>query len=85
MTPGWFAAYGTRFVAGRDFDARDRQGAQPVMIVNEAFARKFFPVKSAMGGVVTFPSGTVNVRGSEQLQTGSVYMTPLVSSCSDAS
>jgi putative ABC transport system permease protein len=41
VSPGWFAAYQTRLIAGRDFLATDRRGAPEVVIVNEAFARKF--------------------------------------------
>lgn len=40
--PGYFATLGTRFVAGRDFDARDVPGSPRVAIVNESFARAFF-------------------------------------------
>jgi predicted permease len=36
----WFATYGTRLIAGRDFAAADATGPG-VAIVNEAFARKF--------------------------------------------
>jgi predicted permease len=56
VTPRWFATYGMRLVAGRDFDARDRSGAPRVAIVNEAFAAKFFPNGQAMGGLVAFPA-----------------------------
>jgi predicted permease len=48
VTPGWFAAYGTPLVAGRDFDARDEHGS-PVAIVNEAFARRFLGGPAALG------------------------------------
>ena len=41
VSPGWFAAYGTSFIAGRDFTEHDRRGASAVAIVNEAFARRF--------------------------------------------
>jgi len=41
VSPGWFAAYGTSFIAGRDFTEHDRRGAPAVAIVNEAFARRF--------------------------------------------
>ena len=40
---------GTPVLAGRDFDARDRLGAPPVVIVNEALARKFFNGASPLG------------------------------------
>ena len=49
VTDGFFAAMGTPLLAGRDFDARDRLGAQPVAIVNEALARKFFSGTSPLG------------------------------------
>ena len=48
VTPGWFATYGTRLIAGRDFEARDDAGP-PVAIVNEAFARHFFGARRAVG------------------------------------
>ena len=48
-TDGFFAAMGTPLLAGRDFDARDRLGAQSVAIVNEALARKFFKGTSPLG------------------------------------
>jgi predicted permease len=56
VTPGWFATYGMRITAGRDFDARDRTGAQRVAIVNEAFAARFFPGARAIDGLVAFPA-----------------------------
>lgn len=40
VSPQWFEIFGTRVIGGRDFTA-DRLGAPPVVIVNEAFARKF--------------------------------------------
>ena len=41
ISPGWFRTFGTRFIVGRDFTDRDTQTAPHVVIVNEAFARKF--------------------------------------------
>jgi len=49
VTDGFFAAMGTPLLAGRDFDARDRLGAVPVVIVNEALAKKFFHGTSPLG------------------------------------
>lgn len=49
LTPGWFATYGTRLVAGRDFDDRDGPGAVQVAIVNEAFVRRLLPGERAIG------------------------------------
>jgi predicted permease len=49
VTPGWHSVYGTRLVAGREFTDADRAGGQPVVIVNEAFAKKFLRPGSALG------------------------------------
>jgi predicted permease len=49
ISPGWLTTYGTEIVAGRDILDTDRKGGPPVILVNEAFARKFFPGKSALG------------------------------------
>lgn len=54
VTPGWFAAYGTPLFAGRDFDARDVKGSPLVIIVNEAFVRKFLPDRNPIGATVEF-------------------------------
>ena len=56
ITPGWFSTYGTRIVAGRDFNRRDDRGA-PVAIVNEAFARHFFGTPAAVGRRVVMETG----------------------------
>ena len=55
VTPGWFATYGTRILAGRDVDEHDTAAAQRVALVNEAFVRRFFPGRSAIGGTIEFP------------------------------
>jgi predicted permease len=52
VTPGWFALYATPFVAGRDFDDRDRAGGVKVAIVNEAFVRKYIKDGNALGRTV---------------------------------
>jgi predicted permease len=52
VSPGWFTTYGTRILAGRAFDDRDRRGSKPVAIVNEAFARHFMNGASPIGRTV---------------------------------
>jgi hypothetical protein len=52
VSPQWFATYGTAIRDGRDFDERDTAAGQPVVIVNEAFARRFFPGRRAVGETV---------------------------------
>ncbi len=54
ITPGWFSAHGTPIRAGRDFDERDGPGAAPVIVVNEAFVRKFVSAEQPIGTSVTF-------------------------------
>jgi predicted permease len=49
ITPGWIPAYGTRIRAGRDFDARDVRTAPGVMIVNDAFVRRFAGGRDVVG------------------------------------
>src|SRR5262249_39084611 len=41
ITPGFIGAYGLRLLAGRDFDDRDTAIGPRVMIVNEAFVRRY--------------------------------------------
>jgi predicted permease len=53
VTAGWFEAYGIPVVAGRPIDYRDTKGAVQVGVVNEAFARRFFPGRDAVGATVT--------------------------------
>ena len=49
VSPGYFATLGIPVIRGRDFDPRDRQGGQPVVIVSQAFANAYFPNQDALG------------------------------------
>jgi predicted permease len=49
ITPDYFKTLQIPLLAGRDFTARDDKKAQPVVIVSEAFARKYFPGENAIG------------------------------------
>jgi predicted permease len=42
VTPGYFDLMKIPVLSGRDFSERDDATSQPVMIVNEAFARRFY-------------------------------------------
>jgi len=46
---GYFGAIGTSIVTGRDFMGSDRHGSEPVVIVNQSFARRYWPGSSAIG------------------------------------
>jgi predicted permease len=48
-TPGWFETMGMSLRNGRDFQAGDRLGSGPVVIVNEAFVRRFLPGEPPIG------------------------------------
>jgi hypothetical protein len=43
LSPGWFKTYGIHVLQGRDVSDADRPGAPRVVVVNEAFVRKYMP------------------------------------------
>ncbi|MGQ0766006.1 MAG: ADOP family duplicated permease [Gemmatimonadota bacterium] len=47
--PAWLETLSVDLVEGRDLTSADRDGAPPVVVVNEAFARRFWPGQSALG------------------------------------
>ena len=49
VTPSFFATLNVPIVDGRGFSIADRPGALPVVIVNKAFAQKFFKNASPIG------------------------------------
>jgi predicted permease len=61
VTPGFFATLGTRIVGGRDFDEHDslplKEGGRRVVIVNEAFAKRYFGGRNPLGAHVGLGSG----------------------------
>jgi putative ABC transport system permease protein len=49
VSSAYFDTLGTSLIAGRDFNQHDTPQAPPVVIVNETFARKFFPNQNPIG------------------------------------
>jgi len=49
VTPGYFRTLGIPLLEGRDFTERDDRQAPPVLVVNQAFADKFFHGEHALG------------------------------------
>jgi predicted permease len=49
VAAGYFDTLGIPIVRGRAFEARDRQGAPRVVVVNETFARRYWPGQDAIG------------------------------------
>ena len=57
ITPEWFDVYGVPLVAGRRFTAGDMGPGGTAVIVNETFARTFFPGRNPIGGQIREVSG----------------------------
>jgi len=53
----YFATTGTTILQGREFNPADRLGAPPVAVVNEAFARRYWPGREALGRQLRFTDG----------------------------
>lgn len=49
VTPGYFEAMRMRLLRGRSFTADDREGREPVVIVDERAARRFWPGEDPLG------------------------------------
>ena len=52
VSPDYLETLGIPLLGGRDFDERDVEGAEPVAIVNEAFARRFWDDASPLGRTI---------------------------------
>jgi predicted permease len=47
--PNYFQTMRIPLVEGRDFDGRDHERAQPVVVINETMARRYWPKGNALG------------------------------------
>lgn len=64
VTPGYFEAIGAQLVRGRYFADSDREGTQPVAIVDERLAARFWPNEDPIGkGVARGNTGRFTVVG----------------------
>jgi predicted permease len=57
VSDGYFEALGVPLKAGREFNAGDRAGTEPVVMVNEDLARTLWPGRNAVGQMVTQDGG----------------------------
>jgi predicted permease len=49
VSPNHLGLLNVPLLRGRNFGAHDRSGSEPVMLVNQAFVRKYFPDKEPLG------------------------------------
>lgn len=49
VSPGYFHTMGIALLKGRDFSLRDDAKASPVVIINQSFARRYFPNQDPIG------------------------------------
>jgi putative ABC transport system permease protein len=49
VTPNYFHTFNIPLLSGRDFTAHDDEKALPVVMVNQAFAQRYFPNENAVG------------------------------------
>lgn len=64
----YFQSLGLPLISGKFFDDHDRQGSEPVAIVNEAFCKAFWPGKSAINhrfkiGPPRYPAPWIRIVG----------------------
>ena len=63
VSAGYFETMGIRLVEGRAIEASDRSGSRPVVVVNEAFARRFWGDATAIGRGIRVDGAEVTVVG----------------------
>ncbi len=52
VSPGYFRTLGIPLLGGRDFGPEDTRGGAPVVIVNRALQRRYFPGEDAIGKTI---------------------------------
>ncbi|HKG93952.1 MAG TPA: FtsX-like permease family protein, partial [Gemmatimonadaceae bacterium] len=63
VSADYFRAMGIPLRAGRTFAASDGRSAPPVWVVNEAFARRYFPNESAVGKTLRMGPMSIEIVG----------------------
>jgi putative ABC transport system permease protein len=87
VTPNYFETMGTRLVRGRDFNSGDQASSPWGLVVNEAFARQYWPGEEAIGKRLTFrfynndgerPREVIGVVADTRQYRGETEVQPLV-------
>jgi macrolide transport system ATP-binding/permease protein len=78
-SPGYFATLELPVLSGRDFTYSDRPDTQQVAIVNQTFARKYFPGENPLGRTLDQGTMIIGVVADTQLSSGLNPTAPLQS------
>ena len=70
VTPNYFATLQIPMLGGRDFTAADGPDTQPVAIVNQSFARKFYHGENPIGHILNHNVRIIGLVGDTTLATG---------------
>jgi predicted permease len=65
VAPGFFESIGMPLRRGRGFHASDRHGAAKVIVINDEFARRYFPGEEPLGRVIYLPGAANNTYPAE--------------------
>ena len=57
ISPGYLPTARLRLIRGRNFDARDAERSQPVLLINESLARVHFPNEDPIGKRIGYNTG----------------------------
>ena len=77
VAPGYFETIGMPLRRGRGFRAGDGPGSERVIVVNEEFARRYFPDEDALGRILhlpgaantTYPAQIIGIAGNGRHRT----------------
>ncbi len=67
VAPQFFAVLGVPMLAGRDFNDQDLADSEPVVIVSQTVAQRFFPNGDAVNGHVSWPGTNAGLRRAHRI------------------
>jgi len=73
VSANFFSTLGTEIVAGRDILPADRRGTPGVAVINEAFARQYFPDEDPVGQRLGLPSTDFRLPSASSPDAGRGY------------